>query len=261
MKLARIAVLGVALGAGLIAARLMMNMSAPAPEPVETVQLKSVIDTTDVLIASSDIPLGSMLKAGDMSWEPWPKGSVADGFITRQNRPDALTDMAGRIAKAPVFSGEPIREQRLIKTDRGFMSSILPKGKRAVAVSVEAVTTAGGFILPGDHVDVILTKSGRRGSSGAVSRTILQNVRVLAIDTKTKSENDEKSLPPNRTATLELDPTQAEIITESQQLGTIALTLRSAEDSIAGDDEAVTTSDGGVNFVRFGVTTQESTRE
>ncbi|MEI2385389.1 Flp pilus assembly protein CpaB [Breoghania sp. JC706] len=260
MKLARIAVLGVALGAGLIAARLMMNMSAPAPDPVETVQLKSVIDTTDVLIASDDIALGSVLHAKDMSWEPWPKGSVTAGFITRQEKPDALTEMAGRIAKAPVFAGEPIREQRLIKTDRGFMSAILPKGKRAVAVSVEAVTTAGGFILPGDHVDVILTKAGRRGSSGAVSRTILQNVRVLAIDTKTKSENDEKSLPPNRTATLELDPTQAEIITESQQLGTIALTLRSAEDSLAGDDNAVT-SGGGVNFVRFGVTTQESTRE
>ncbi|WP_321343194.1 Flp pilus assembly protein CpaB [Breoghania sp.] len=259
MKFARIGVLVVALGAGLVAANLMLNMSAPAPEPVETVQLKSVIDTVDVLIAAEDVQLGSVLSEKEMSWQPWPKGSVTTGFITRQDNPNALVDMAGRIARAPVFAGEPIREQRLIKTDRGFMSAILPKGKRAVAVSVEAVTTAGGFILPGDHVDVILTKSGRRGSNGAISRTILQNVRVLAIDTKTKSESDEKSLPPNRTATLELDQTQAEIITESQQLGTIALTLRSAEDAIASDDDAVT-SNSGVNFVRFGVTTQESTR-
>lgn len=260
MKLARLAVLGVALGAGVIAMRLVMNMSAPAPEPVETVQLKSVIDTVDVLIASDDVPLGSILSAREMSWQPWPKGSVADGFITREAQPEGLTEMAGRVAKAPLFAGEPIREQRLIKTDRGFMSAILPKGKRAVAVSVEAVTTAGGFILPGDHVDVILTKSGRRGSGGAISETILQNVRVLAIDTKTANESDEKSLPPNRTATLELAPTQAEIVTEAQQLGTIALTLRSAADAIPGKDEAITSS-SGVNFVRFGVSSQESARQ
>lgn len=259
MKLARVAVLGVALGAGLIAARMVTNLANQPDQTVEVVRAQPDALTEAVLVASNNIALGARLKDSDLSWHKWPQDSIGEGFITRSTRPEALDELKGRVARAAVFSGEPIREQRLIQTDRGFMAAILPKGKRAVAVSVEAVTTAGGFILPDDRVDVILTQSGRR-SGGAPSETILENVRVLAIDTTTAGEQDKKSLPPNRTATVELTPSQAEIIMQAQQAGTLSLALRSAEDSLPGDNEP-TTSHGGVRFVKFGVISQTTTRQ
>lgn len=258
MKLARVAVLGVALGAGLIAARMVTGLVNQPPQTVEVVRSQPSVSTEAVLVASRDILLGARLKDDDISWQDWPQGGIGEGFITRTKRPEALTELKDRIARAPVFSGEPIREQRLIQTDRGFMAAILPKGKRAVAVSVDAVTTAGGFILPDDRVDVILTGTGGRGSS-APSETILENVRVLAIDTITAGEQEKKSLPPSRTATVELSPEQAEIIMQAQQQGTLSLSLRSAEDSLPGKDEAKT-SQGGVRFVKFGVVSQTTTR-
>ncbi len=258
MKLARVAVLGVALGAGLIAARMVTGLVNQPPQTVEVVRAQPEARTEAVLVASNDIALGARLTDDDLSWRDWPENGVDEGFITRSTQPDAITELLGRIARAPVFSGEPIREQRLIQTDRGFMAAILPKGKRAVAVSVEAVTTAGGFILPDDRVDVILTQSNRRGSNSP-SETILENVRVLAIDTTTAGEQDKKSLQPDRTATVELSPEQAEIIMQAQQSGTLSLALRSAEDSLPGDDEP-TTSHGGVRFVKFGVISQSTTR-
>ena len=132
------------------------------------------------------------------------------------------------------------------------MAAILPKGKRAIAVSVEAETSAGGFILPGDKVDVILT---RRSDTSAHSETILENIRVLAIDSTTAGEQDQKNLSPKRTATLELTLPQSEVIAQSQQIGTIALALRSAQDS-ADDAEEDGGRRRGVSYVKYGVTSQ-----
>lgn len=259
MKIARIAILGVALGAGLLAARLVLSTgNAPAPEVV--VAEASPVATEEVLVAAQDVKLGSVLTDADMTWTAWPKDAAPQGAILRSSRPEALQEILGRIARAPVYAGEPVREERLIATDRGFMSALLPKGKRAVAVPVEAVTTAGGFILPGDKVDVILTRptNGRQGNS-FTSETILANVKVLAIDTTTAGEKDEKSLPSGQTATLELTPEKSEIVAQAQQIGTISLSLRSAQDSAddADDDEFV---GGGVNFVKYGFSSQASTR-
>ncbi len=259
MKIARIAILGVALGAGLLAARLVLSTgSAPSPEVVAAEA--SPVATEDVLVAAQDVKLGSLLTAADVTWTPWPKDAAPQGAILRSSRPTALEEVTGRVARAPVYAGEPVREERLISTDRGFMAAILPKGRRAVAVPVEAVTTAGGFILPGDKVDVILTRptNGRQGNSFA-SETILANVKVLAIDTTTAGEKDEKSLPSGQTATLELTPEKSEIVAQAQQIGTISLSLRSAQDSAddADDSEFI---GGGVNFVKYGLTSQTSTR-
>ncbi|MBA5776233.1 Flp pilus assembly protein CpaB [Stappia sp. F7233] len=257
MKIARIAILGIALGAGLLAARLVTSGSE-APVPQVTAEA-SAPELDEVLVATQDIKLGSQLSSSDLSWAVWPKDSTPHGVIRRSDRPGALEEMAGRIAKAPVYSGEPVREERLIATDRGFMAAILPKGRRAVAVPVEAVTTAGGFILPGDKVDLILTKStGARNGNTYTSDTLLTNVRVLAIDTTTAGEKDEKALPPTQSATLELTPDQSELITQAQQIGTISLALRSAQDSADDADDQLV--GGGVNFVKYGFTSQVSTR-
>lgn len=253
MKYARLLVLGVALGAGLLAAR--MVMSTPDPVPVAEAPVQS--DTVKVLAAAHDISLGDKLSPDDLTWTDWPSAALPQGATTKTDEPDATEVFTGQIAKAPIYEGEPIRKQRLINTDKGFMAAILPKGKRAIAVGVEAETMAGGFILPGDKIDLILVREAEGRS--VTSETILENIKVLAIDTTTAGEQDEKTLDPKRTATLELSIDQAEIVAQAQQLGTISLALRSAHDS-SDDDGEPTRRRGGVNFVKYGVSSQANTR-
>lgn len=249
MKLARIFVLAIAVVAGFIAFRLVMS-SGGESEP-QIVQ-EPVAENTKVLVAAQDIGLGGKLSSEDLSWADWPEQAVPLGAVTQTSNPSADSEYEGRIARVPIFAGEPVRPERLINTDKGFMAAILPKGKRAIAVSVEAETTAGGFILPGDKVDVILT---RTSDTGALSETILENIRVLAIDSTTAGEQDQKNLSPKKTATLELTLAESEIVAQSQQVGTIDLALRSAQDS-ADDAEEDDSRRRGVSYVKYGVTSQ-----
>src|SRR5712691_346110 len=184
MKPARIIVLVIAVVAGGIAALLAGRSDAPPP-PAPVTQL----ETTDVLIANSDIGLGSTVSAQDLRWQTWPAAAAGSSFIRKSNRPDAINQLVGSIARVPVSAGEPIRESKLIKgTGGGYMAAILPSGMRAISVEVSPETGAGGFILPNDHVDVILSRRDRAAekSSGGIevhtSEVILANVRVLAID-------------------------------------------------------------------------------
>ncbi len=227
MKFVRLFVLAIAAGAGILAFNLVMDNQKELPAlPIVVTQ---VVENTQVLIASKDVMLGGKLTEEDLEWADWPENAVPAGAVTKNTNPDAREVFLGQIAKARIYSGEPIRSERLINTDKGYMASLLPKGKRAIAVRVEQETSAGGFILPGDKVDVILT---RKISDGHVtSETILENIRVLAIDKTTAGEQETKNLSPQRTATLELTLDQSEVIVQSQQVGSIALALRSAEDS------------------------------
>jgi pilus assembly protein CpaB len=119
----------------------------------------------------------------------------------------------------------------VLPNERGFMSAILPKGYRGISVEISASTGAGGFILPNDRVDVILTRKLDDDSNGlklAVSETVITNVRVLAIDqTFQQSPDGEQVLKPDKTALLELDPRQTEIISMAEKAGTLSLALRS----------------------------------
>src|SRR5215468_366842 len=178
MKTARIIVLFIALGAGGIAAYLASGSDRPAPaEPV------AQLPTVDVLVAKSDIGLGQTVKAEDLQWQTWTASSASNNFIRRTDRPEATTQITGSIARAPFIAGEPIREQKLVKADgSGFMAAILPAGYRAISTEISPETGAGGFILPNDRVDVILTKrekSAGAGSDGPNSEVILSNIRVL----------------------------------------------------------------------------------
>ncbi|WP_186392188.1 MULTISPECIES: Flp pilus assembly protein CpaB [unclassified Pannonibacter] len=253
MKHARLLVLGIAIGAGLLAAR--MVMSSRAPEQPAPVQAEAAAQpTVPVLIVTRDVKPGELVYSHDLKWVDWPRDVVPAGAVTRDQQPDAERSMAGQVAKAPLYNGEPLREQRLITAASGYMASVLPKGMRAIAVSVETETMAGGFILPGNKVDVILTRTVQGSVTSAVAETILQNVRVLAIDAVIAGEREGKSLQPDRTATLELSPEQAEVVAQAQQLGKISLTLRSAEDSADDAADSASRRDrGSVNFVRYGV--------
>ena len=165
MNTARIVVLTIAIGAGGIAAYLASGSDKPgAAAPV------AQLPTVDVLVAKSDIGLGQSVKPEDLQWQTWPAATASSTFISRAERPDAIKEVAGSIARAPFIAGEPIREQKLVKADgSGFMAAILPTGLRAISTEISPETGAGGFILPNDRVDVILSK--REKSPDAMAPT------------------------------------------------------------------------------------------
>jgi pilus assembly protein CpaB len=258
MNIARIVVLTIALGAGGVAAYLASG-SDGKPPPAEPV---AQLQTVDVLVAKSDIGLGQTLAPEDIQWQSWPAASASNTFIRRNERPDATTQIAGAIARSPFIAGEPIREPKLVKANgSGFMAAILPTGARAVSTEISPETGAGGFILPNDRVDVILTRReknpDRTNSTDIVaSEIILANIRVLAIDQAPKEKDGQNSVV-GKTVTLELKPEQTQILAAARQSGTLSLALRSIADlnqvEIASDDRA--RQRGSVNVVRYGIST------
>jgi pilus assembly protein CpaB len=273
MKLSRVLVLGVAVVAGLIAAVLALNLTRPPATTVVDTTQRPEVATVPVLVAAKDLPTGATLSAGSVVWRDWPRGSVSSKFITRDSGGDPMTAVDGAIVRATIYDGEPINDAKLIHSDRGFMSAILPEGKRAVAIKIAADTSAGGFILPNDHVDVIMTRRVNQngsvsGDNDYITETVLNNVRVLAIDqTIEKTGSGEGSdTVIGQTATLELTPEQAQIITVAQQMSDrLALALRSITDSThtAADTAADAThliggtkASGAITMVKGGVSSQ-----
>jgi pilus assembly protein CpaB len=264
MNTARIVVLTIALSAGGVAAYLMRgydNGNRPAPtEPVAQLQ------TVDVLVAKSDIPLGQTVKPEDLQWQTWPAATASGGFIRRSDRADAMTQLAGSIARVPFIAGEPIREQKLVKADgAGFMAAVLPTGMRAISTEITPETGAGGFILPNDRVDVLLTRREKNPDHNQpdISRSeiILTNIRVLAIDQAPKEKDGTNTLV-GKTVTLELKPQQATVLAAARQAGTISLTLRSIADVNAIElSDQLGIRDPSVNVIRYGVASQATTQK
>jgi len=256
MNTARIVVLTIAVGAGGIAAYLASGSdNKPPTAPVAQLQ------TVDVLVAKSDIGLGQSVTPGDVQWQAWPAATASNSFIRRNERPDATTQVTGSIARAPFIAGEPIREPKLVKANgSGFMAAILPTGMRAISTEISPETGAGGFILPNDRVDVILSKREKnpdRGGSADIvnSEVILANVRVLAID-QTPKEKDGQSAVIGKTVTLELRPEQGETLARARQSGTLSLALRSIADASMVEnrsDDQTPNRRGSINVVRYGV--------
>jgi pilus assembly protein CpaB len=256
MNRARIVVLTIAIGAGGVAAYLASG-SDSKPPPTEPV---AQLQTVDVLVAKSDIGLGQTITPNDMLWQSWPAATASNAFIRRNERPDATTQLAGSIARAPFIAGEPIREPKLIKANgSGFMAAILPPGMRAVSTEISPETGAGGFILPNDRVDVLLTAreknpDPRVSTDLVITKIILTNIRVLAIDQAPKEKDGQNSVV-GKTVTLELKPEQTATLAAARQAGTLSLALRSIADvnqvEIADDSSR---QRGSVNVVRYGIT-------
>ena len=189
-------------------------------------------------------------------------------FHPQADRPNAIELLAGSIARYPFVNGEPIREAKLVNAKgSGFMAAILPSGMRAISTQISPETGAGGFILPNDHVDVILTRRDRDAEKAAggdthSSETILANIRVLAIDQNVQ-EKDGQKVVVGKTATLGLTPAQTETLALSQQLGSLSLALRSVTDAARDAPQSEEKTGGrrtGVNIVRFGVGTMTTPR-
>jgi pilus assembly protein CpaB len=254
MNTARIVVLTIAISAGGVAAYLASGSDKP-----QQVAPVAQLQTVDVLVAKTDIGLGQTVTPADIQWQTWPAATAGSTFIRRNERPDAATQIAGSLARSPFIAGEPIRELKLVKANgSGFMAAILPTGMRAVSTELSPENGAGGFILPNDRVDVILTRRLKNPNSALpdiiVSEITLANIRVLGIDQAPK-EKDGASALVGKTVTLELKPEQTATLAAARQAGTLSLALRSIADlnAVETDDQSLRRE--SINVVRYGIKT------
>jgi pilus assembly protein CpaB len=247
MSIQRVLILLVALGAGVAAAFLALNMSTPretAPQqPVAAAQ--APIDTVEIMVARADIPVGTPVTSSEIRWAEWPRAGLVGPYIERTDDEELIGQVTSSIARDSFHTGEPITLAKLVSTNSGFLSAILPEGMRAVAIEIAADTSAGGFILPNDRVDVIMTRRSDDGAGNQrfITETILHDVRVLAIDQNlsevAQAEGAAEETQLGETATLELTPQQAEIITVAQQMSDrLTLALRSLADTKNGARES-----------------------
>lgn len=232
----RSALLLVAILAGGAAAVLAMQRTpAPAPAPVvpETEIVREA--RTQILVAREAIAVGQRLTADSVAWEEWPEGAVRPEYVAIDNSPQAIAEMTGAVARFEFFPGEPIRQQKLaLAGEGGYLSAVLEGSKRGVSVAVTPDAASGGFIVPNDRVDVMLTRSG---DVGQISETVLSNVRVLAINAElgpssSAAETDvaAQGFSAPAIATLALDTAEAEVIMSAVNMGRLTLALRSMVD-------------------------------
>jgi pilus assembly protein CpaB len=214
--------------------------------------------------------MGTVMAENTVNWQVWPKAAISEQMIVKSSGPDAMEDVKGAMTRLAFIRGEPIRKDKLVKNGQGgFMSAILPSGMRAVAIKIDGQgdSTAGGFILPNDRVDVVQVfrddeATRTKGAEVLTTRTILANVRVLAIGQILQDDNGKK-VAVGSNATLELSPEQAELIVLAQHTsgGNLNLLLRSLVDS-GGQPETVAgvgKSRGGLTIMRYGAA-QEAAR-
>ena len=237
--------------AAIAAAFLVRNM-AQAPEPQAPAPVVEVpeVSQTRVLVAKRNLQIGDMIVPEDMRWADWPESNVLNTYSTEESDPDAMEKLSGSIVRIPIYDKEPIMDTKLVmKGDTGTMAALLTPGMRAIAVEISVESATGGFILPNDHVDVILTYEvaaslGGEGGGEAVpvTKTILENVRVLAIDQVYNTDEFGDATQIGSTATLEVTAEEAELIAYAENRGLLSLSLRSWAD-VGGDQSRNARSD------------------
>ena len=252
----------VAAGAAALLVRAMIgggtSKADARPEPAP-------IAISNVLVAASNIQPGQALSANFVRWQKWPKNSVDPGFIQQSGALSLDAAVAGTVARAPIVAGEPVTYNKIVRSGAGgFMAATLEPGMRAVSLPVTVSAVAGGFILSNDRVDIVLTQTVGDSPKRAISRIVLSDVRILAIDQTTSGS--QKPVSDAKTATLELSPDQVKVLSRAQASGVLSLALRplgegtnvqSASQSAAahGGDE----SDGDqVSIIRYGITRTQS---
>lgn len=223
---------------------------APAPEAVAGPIAAPVPDGPEVLVATRALPVGTILDATALRFQPWPK-ELVEGAYFKKNGTD-MASLLGTVVRVPMTAGQPVTQGALVKPgDRGFLAAALGPGMRAVTVPVSAQTSVAGFVFPGDHIDLILTQSVEGGGDGPplkASETIMRNLRVLATDQRTADEKDEKGntvVTTFSTVTVEATPKIAEEIQLAQSLGTLSLSLRSIADNAGEFQAAIASGNAG----------------
>jgi pilus assembly protein CpaB len=232
MNLQRMLILGlaaIAAGAAALIVRGFLGGSTPSVQAA----LAPPVPMTDVLVAANDIQPGTHLSGTDVHWQKWPKSSVAASFITTAGNLNPDDAVRGTVVRAPLVAGQPVTNDNIVHTDAaGVMAANLTPGMRALAIVVSTDTGAGGFILPNDRVDLIGTMQVSETPKRFKTVTLLENLRVLAMDQTYKEDANQKVVLA-KTATLEVTPAQAELVQAASAAGTLSLALRSLADSSA----------------------------
>ncbi|MCZ8020069.1 MAG: Flp pilus assembly protein CpaB [Novosphingobium sp.] len=251
----------IAIGTAMAARSLLTGGSAPKAEAAQQVPRGP-----KVLVAQRALPVGTIITADSVSFQQWPKEMVQDAYFI-----DGEADMnklLGTVVRYPVTAGQPVTQGALVSPgDRGFLAAALGPGMRAVTIPVSQKTGVGGFVFPGDRVDLVLTQTVRsQGSSESLktAETILRNVRVLATDQSTESETVEGKTVVRafRTVTVEVTPKIAEKVAVAQTSGTVKVPAgasREQEEKLLG--QAMNRPlDGGTTFVTGGDVSRFQTR-
>lgn len=225
----RAVILGVAALAACLAVFLVRGLLGGGTEKAKA-SLPPRPATTEVLVAARDLQPGTPLVADAVRWQSWPKSSVDPSFISRDQTVDLDSIVKGAVVRAPLVDGEPLTAAKVVHAEgAGFMAATVEPGTRAVSIGISTESGAGGFILPNDRVDILLTEQSSDMHKRFATRTILTDVRVLAVDQTYREDKDQKVVLA-KTATLELAPRQAEQVERAQAMGTLSLSLRALGD-------------------------------
>ena len=229
----------IAIGTALAARSLFTGASSPKAEAVQAVP-----QGPKALVALRALPVGTIITADSIAFQPWPKEMVQDAYFL-EGEAD-INKLLGTVVRFPVTAGQPVTQGALVSPgDRGFLAAALGPGMRAVTITVSQKTGVAGFIFPGDRVDLVLTQSvrgaGDTGEPLKAAETILRNLRVLATDqaTETESENGKTVVRTARTITLEVTPRIGEKIAVADTIGTLNLSLRSIADNQTELEKAI----------------------
>ncbi|GAB4533024.1 MAG: Flp pilus assembly protein CpaB [Parvularculaceae bacterium] len=265
MGATRVLVLLIAAGAAIAAAILIQNVTRNSGGAVVVADAPSNEGMVDVLVAAKTLQRGDRIGVNDVRLQPWPEDAVPLNAMTGDA---ARANVQGAIVRAFMTQGEPVVAAKYVVPEKaGFMSALLEPGMRAAAVGISTNSAASGFILPGDHVDVILTREAQvygasRITSSIVSETILRDIRVLAVDTNFSDQTDATNIAA-KTATLEVTQAEAEMLARAASMGDISLSLRSLEEdnSAPGRLEIAMGGDNdSIRIIRYGQASQAAAR-
>ena len=198
-----------------------------------------------VLVARKALPVGTIIDAESLAYQPWPKELIQSAYYT-EGAPDSdMTKLLGTVVRYQVTAGQPLTHGALVgPNDRGFLAAALGPGMRAVTVPVNTSSGVAGFVFPGDRVDMVLTQQVQGGGEGPplkVSETIVRNIRVLATDQRidSKGEDGKDVVKTFSNVTIEVTPRIAEKIAVAQSMGSLTLSLRSIADNTAELERAI----------------------
>ena len=230
MNTQRLVVLGLAVVAAGGAALLVRGMLGGGT-PQVAAKAAPVVPMSEVLVASSNLEPGQALKPELVRWQKWPTASVDASFITHEAAGSEENAVKGTVVRAPILTGQPIVSNAIVHGDQsGFMAATLSDGMRAISIPISTDSGAGGFILPNDRVDVLLTRKPQGNAARGFAKTIVTNLRVLAVDQTYRQEKDTRTVV-GKTATVEVTPEQAELIAGAGMGGMLSLSLRPLSDS------------------------------
>lgn len=239
MRTSTFVMIGFAVLFGLLAvflAQIWLNNQADERLKSIDAQRKAAPPARSIVVASKPLRFGDELTSGALHEMPWPENALPAGAFGK------IADLTSgkRVVLMPIDVNEAVLASKITGPgQRATLSAMLSDGMKAVTIRVNDVEGVAGFVLPGDRVDILLTRTGEKNN--AVNDVVIQDVRVLAVDQLADQRADKPSVV--KAVTIEVDPTEGQKVALAATVGTLSLLLRKAGDAVAGDTRRVTTRD------------------